>query len=80
MERPSDEEIKNWQIRLIGRYVLDSQDSPNGLSEDQIIRSSTIPQPNQILPPGAPQLRNYIPGRMNVFLDNNRKVTQVYFG
>lgn len=38
MERPSDEEIKNWQTRLIGKYVLDPQDSPNGLSEDQVSR------------------------------------------
>ncbi|KAI8332808.1 hypothetical protein BC941DRAFT_473851 [Chlamydoabsidia padenii] len=80
MTRPSDEEIKRWQIRLVGKYVLDPQDSRKGLSENQIIRSSILPSPNQILPPGAPQLRNYIPGRMNVFLDDTKKVTQVYFG
>ncbi|ORZ21523.1 hypothetical protein BCR42DRAFT_407697 [Absidia repens] len=78
--RPSDEEIKNWQTRLIGKYLLESDEQFVGLAPEQIVRSSAIPKPNQILPPGAPQIRNYLPGRMNVFLDDNKKITQVYFG
>ncbi|KAI8097609.1 uncharacterized protein BX664DRAFT_326795 [Halteromyces radiatus] len=78
--RPSEEVIKQWQDQLLGKYILEPNEPLDGLTEDEVVRSNTLRQPVQVLPPGAPMIRNLVPGRMNVFIDDNKKTTQVYFG
>ncbi|CAO3621679.1 unnamed protein product [Cunninghamella echinulata] len=76
---PSQEEVQEIKNQLVGKYVLGPEEVAAEINENEVVRSNTLKQPVRIINPGAPVTRDLIPNRMNVLLDENKKVTNVYF-
>ncbi|KAJ1940220.1 hypothetical protein GGF37_004068 [Kickxella alabastrina] len=45
----------------------------------KVIRLSTLPQPLRVIKPGSRVTRDLRPNRLNVFIDENDKITRVDF-
>lgn len=41
---------------------------------------SELPESHRVLPPNAPMTRDYRVDRLNVFIDENSKIENVYYG
>lgn len=50
------------------------------MKHDQVVRIKDLPSYHRVLPPGAIMTRDYRLDRLNVFIDDNRKVERVYYG
>ncbi|KAI9299646.1 hypothetical protein BJ944DRAFT_274066 [Cunninghamella echinulata] len=76
---PSQEEVQEIKNKLVGKYVLGPEEVVTEINENEVVRSNTLKQPVRVINPGDPVTRDLIPNRMNVLLDENKKVTNVYF-
>ncbi|KAI9299647.1 hypothetical protein BJ944DRAFT_274067 [Cunninghamella echinulata] len=80
MFQPVSEEVVNeWKEKLVGKYLLDVNEVRAELNDDQIVRRDTIPKTTRVLFPTTPCTMDYIPGRMNISIEEDKKITSVYF-
>ncbi|KAI8078957.1 uncharacterized protein B0P05DRAFT_541838 [Gilbertella persicaria] len=70
---------EEWEKKLLGKTIIE-EDTQIALDSDQVVRTTELPQGHRILPPGKPQTRDFRPERLNVFVDENNKITRAYFG
>ncbi|CAO3634901.1 unnamed protein product [Mucor hiemalis] len=70
---------EEWQQKLIGKTLVED-DVETTLGAEQVVRMNELPAGHRLLPPGRPQTRDYRPERLNVFVDENNLINQVYFG
>lgn len=74
-----EEVVKEWQEKLTNKYLLDTEEIRTELSDDRIVRHDTLPSNTRVLLHNQPCTMEYIAGRMNVQLDEDKKITTVYF-
>ncbi|KAL9543453.1 hypothetical protein MBANPS3_008112 [Mucor bainieri] len=76
-EQPND--VAEWQKKLVGKILLED-DAEHTLNNDEVVRIKDLPSYRRVLPPGAIMTRDYRLDRLNVFIDDSRKVERVYYG
>jgi hypothetical protein len=75
-------DVEEWKTLLIGKTF-----DPNGdravdttsLSASSTFTTGDLPNSHRVLPPGAIMTRDFREDRLNVFLNDDNTVTQVYF-
>ncbi|OAD65849.1 hypothetical protein PHYBLDRAFT_119786 [Phycomyces blakesleeanus NRRL 1555(-)] len=60
-----------WKERLIGKTILGE--------DEETTLSSKLPKPYRLLAPGSIMTRDFNPNRLNVFIDEEKVVTNVYY-
>ncbi|KAF1798853.1 hypothetical protein V8B55DRAFT_1521849 [Mucor lusitanicus] len=78
MEEPNNN-VAEWEQKLVGKILLED-DAEHTLNNDEVVRIKDLPSYHRVLPPGAIMTRDYRLDRLNVFIDDNRKVERVYYG
>ncbi|KAL1927560.1 hypothetical protein VTP01DRAFT_3797 [Rhizomucor pusillus] len=73
---PQDD-VEEWRAKLVGKTLVAGEESAQ--SSEQQFPKSSLPPGNRVVTPGMPMTRDYLPGRLNVFVDDNNQVTQVYY-
>ncbi|KAG2230712.1 hypothetical protein INT48_003719 [Thamnidium elegans] len=67
-----------WEQRLIGKTLV-QDNAETVLDEQKTFKISELPPGHRILPPGAPQTRDFRPDRLNVFVTEDYVVEKAYF-
>ncbi|KAI8368353.1 hypothetical protein EDC96DRAFT_505305 [Choanephora cucurbitarum] len=67
---------EHWQKILIGKRLIEDGNK----NDQETVHVKELPNGYRVLPPGRPQTRDYRPERLNVFVDADNMITQVYFG
>ncbi|KAH8555631.1 hypothetical protein BGW37DRAFT_477979 [Umbelopsis sp. PMI_123] len=75
---PPHEEAQLWQDKLIGKTLIEN-DQATDLSDDQTFLVKNLPQPFRVVKRDSMVTMDFRPERMNVHIDDNNKVTGVYF-
>ncbi|KAI9013916.1 hypothetical protein CLU79DRAFT_767569 [Phycomyces nitens] len=75
MESNNSEE---WIMRLLGKTIVDKDDETT-VSSCDVFYEADLPEPYRVLGPGSIMTRDFIPNRLNVFVDDNKIVTNVYY-
>ncbi|KAG2196482.1 hypothetical protein INT46_001227 [Mucor plumbeus] len=68
-----------WEKKLIGKILLDDN-TEHSFSNDEVVRMKDLPAYNRVLLPNSIMTRDYQIDRLNVHIDDNRKVERVYYG
>ncbi|CAO3611459.1 unnamed protein product [Cunninghamella blakesleeana] len=76
----TEQEKQKSKDQLIGKYIFESNENIGEIEEKDVVRSDTLEGKVRIIPPGRPVTKDYLPFRMNVYIDENKKVTNVNFG
>ncbi|KAI8887372.1 hypothetical protein K501DRAFT_242518 [Backusella circina FSU 941] len=72
-------EKNEWHDRLVGKVIL-TDDEETTLAADKYIRKKDLPTPHRVLPPGAIMTMDYRPERLNINVDDTKRVTGCNFG
>ncbi|KAJ8659666.1 hypothetical protein O0I10_004645 [Lichtheimia ornata] len=72
-------DMEKWHKKLVGKVVLKDNEE-TALGADEYVREKDLPKPNRVLPPNSPMTMDYRPNRLNVFLDENRRVVNLNNG
>ncbi|CAO3611039.1 unnamed protein product [Cunninghamella blakesleeana] len=75
----SEKVAKEWQEKLTNKYLLDTEEIRAELSDDQIVRRDALPSNARVLKYRQPCTMEYFAGRLNLQLDEDKKITSVYF-
>ncbi|KAL0077544.1 hypothetical protein J3Q64DRAFT_1768186 [Phycomyces blakesleeanus] len=67
-----------WKERLIGKTIL-GEDEETTLSSSETFNELELPKPYRLLAPGSIMTRDFNPNRLNVFIDEEKVVTNVYY-
>jgi excinuclease UvrABC helicase subunit UvrB len=53
---------------------------PANINQDQVIRKSGLPEPYRVIRPMEGYTEDYISNRLNVNVDDNNRITSIFFG
>ncbi|CAO3684422.1 unnamed protein product [Umbelopsis ramanniana] len=73
-----NEEAQLWKNKLIGKTLIDDGQETE-LGEDQVFLSKNLPKPFRVLKRDSFMTMDYRPERMNVTVDDDKKITGVNF-
>ncbi|CDS06354.1 hypothetical protein LRAMOSA08882 [Lichtheimia ramosa] len=68
-----------WRKKLMGKVVLKDNEETS-LGAHEVIREKDLPKPHRVLPPNGVMTMDYRPDRLNIFVDENRRVNNVNNG
>ncbi|CDH57895.1 predicted protein [Lichtheimia corymbifera JMRC:FSU:9682] len=72
-------DMDKWCKKLVGKIILKDNEETT-LGADEVVREKDLPKPNRVLLPNSPMTMDYRPNRLNVFLDENRRVVNLNNG
>ncbi|ORX43180.1 hypothetical protein DM01DRAFT_1201988 [Hesseltinella vesiculosa] len=75
--QPPIEEMESWKQKLIGKIILEAGQVNE--QDDQVFNATALPEPYRVLGPNDIMTRDFVPGRINVFVEEDRKCTKVTF-
>ncbi|CAO3619872.1 unnamed protein product [Cunninghamella echinulata] len=78
IKKHSGGENNVWHSKLVGKYIVDN--APHSFSEDQVFYKKDLPTQHRILPPNAMRTMDFRPERLNIMVNEERKVTGVNYG
>ncbi|RCI01187.1 hypothetical protein CU097_014256 [Rhizopus azygosporus] len=75
----SESEQSKWHEKLVGKYIVED-DAPTTLSEGEYVRAKDLPKPNRVLFANSIVTTDYMTDRLSVFVDDNMKIMQTFYG
>ncbi|KAG0163729.1 hypothetical protein DFQ28_003313 [Apophysomyces sp. BC1034] len=75
------QDLDEWKEKLMGKLILDDEEEAVECAElpENVVRKSELPKPNRVLSENSPMTMDYRYNRLNVILDGDNKVSQVYY-
>ncbi|PHH89728.1 hypothetical protein CDD83_5425 [Cordyceps sp. RAO-2017] len=71
--------LEEWRNKLVGKTLL-APESAETTSSETMFREHDLPRPYRVVWPGRLLTRDMDEGRLNVVVDEDRSVTNVWYG
>ncbi|RCH96702.1 hypothetical protein CU098_009192 [Rhizopus stolonifer] len=73
------DDCDGWKDKLVGKIILDDEQE-TALSEGEYVRRKDLPKPSRVIPKNSMITMDFRPDRLNVHVDDRKKITGVNYG